>query len=148
LLETKMHSLNSILLVFILAAVGTMQHEAKGPVLHPRKVDALIGQDRTCGKGMTRYCNTRRVKMIQTARKQILQEVVPPRGDGTIPTKADCAKLMQQEVKDPEAVENADWQLSGCCDATKFDKWDQKPNNNVLVTDSSWALGCGIATTS
>ncbi|KNE92739.1 hypothetical protein PSTG_13870 [Puccinia striiformis f. sp. tritici PST-78] len=59
------------------------------------------------------------------------------RKDGTIPTEADCVKLNQQEVLDP------DWHLSECCDATKFEKWDQKPNKNILVTEGSWKLGCG-----
>ncbi|KAI9606425.1 hypothetical protein KEM48_001790 [Puccinia striiformis f. sp. tritici PST-130] len=137
-----MHPWNSILLVCILAAVGMTQHEAKGSVLHPRRVDALIGQDNTCGKkGLTRYCNIRRVAV--TAIQQVWLEVVPPRKDGTIPTEADCVKLNQLEVIDPSHTENS-WHLSGCCDATKFDKWVRsKANNNIVVTEGSWKSGCG-----
>ncbi|KAI7949416.1 hypothetical protein MJO28_008237, partial [Puccinia striiformis f. sp. tritici] len=151
LLYPSMHPWNSIVLICILAAVGITQHKAKGSVLHPRKIDALIRQDKTCGKkGLTRYCHIRREAL--SAIKQVWQEVVPPRKDGTIPTEADCVKLNQQEVLDP------DWHLSECCDATKFEKWlisprhcapnykkkqDQKPNKNILVTEGSWKLGCG-----
>ncbi|KAI9611866.1 hypothetical protein H4Q26_007951 [Puccinia striiformis f. sp. tritici PST-130] len=86
-----MHSWNTILLVYVLAAVA---HQANGSVLHSRKVDALIGQDKT---------------------------FLPPRKDGTIPAIADCANLNQKEPKDPAGI-LPKWDLSGCCDATKFDK--------------------------
>ncbi|KNE98316.1 hypothetical protein PSTG_08392 [Puccinia striiformis f. sp. tritici PST-78] len=134
-----MHSWNTILLVYVLAAVA---HQANGSVLHSRKVDALIGQDKTCGKiGLTRYCNIKRFRTTTT--KQVFQEVLPPRKDGTIPAIADCANLNQKEPKDPAGI-LPKWDLSGCCDATKFDKLDKTPNKKILITEDSWNLGCGI----
>ncbi|KAI7955019.1 hypothetical protein MJO28_005419, partial [Puccinia striiformis f. sp. tritici] len=123
-------------------AVGMPPHQANGSVLHPRKVDALIGQDKTCGKiGLTRYCNIKRFRTTTT--RQVFQEVLPPRKDGTIPAIADCANLNQQEPKDPAGI-LPKWDLSGCCDATKFDKLDKTPNKKILITEDSWNLGCGI----
>ncbi|KAI7955018.1 hypothetical protein MJO28_005418, partial [Puccinia striiformis f. sp. tritici] len=87
-----MHCSTSILLVCVLAAVGVMQHKAKGSVLHPRNIDKLQGQRNTCGARMTCYCN---IKRLPGGKR-----VVPPRKDGTIPTQADCPKLDEKELKD------------------------------------------------
>ncbi|KAI7960396.1 hypothetical protein MJO29_005464 [Puccinia striiformis f. sp. tritici] len=109
-----------MLLVCMLAAVGLMQHEAKGSVLHSRNVAELRGQDNTCAAGMTRYCNI--LRRTNGTLQKLWQEVVPPRKDGTIPTEADCEKLNEQEKKDQAGDLKQKWKLSGCCDATKFDK--------------------------
>ncbi|POW22991.1 hypothetical protein PSHT_00713, partial [Puccinia striiformis] len=122
--------------------------------LTSKEVDALIGQDKTCGKiGLTRYCNIKRFRTTTT-------RSIPRRKDGTIPAIADCANLNQQEPKDPAGI-LPKWDLSGCCDATKFDKLvinltqtscsklkkkkqDKTPNKKILITEDSWNLGCGI----
>ncbi|KNE98310.1 hypothetical protein PSTT_01611 [Puccinia striiformis] len=125
------------------SAVGLMQHEAKGSVLHSRNVAELRGQDNTCAAGMTRYCNI--LRRTNGTLQKLWQEVVPPRKDGTIPTEADCEKLNEQEKKDQAGDLKQKWKLSGCCDATKFDKSDQKQYDNILITQSSWRSGCGIS---